>query len=56
VRPVDVNSELSRAARCFQIRLERADLENPTMLGKLAQLTQMTPEQFTERYGYLCGL
>ncbi|MBL8900693.1 MAG: 6-phosphofructokinase [Planctomycetes bacterium] len=56
VRPVDVNSELSRAARCFQIRLERADLENPTMLGKLAQLAQMTPEQFTERYGYLCGL
>lgn len=54
VRPVGVQSELSRAARCFQIRIELEDLQNPEMLALLAELAKLTPEKFRERYGHHC--
>lgn len=50
VRLVDVQSDLYRAARAYMIRLERADLDDPEMLGKLAAEAKMTPEAFRTRY------
>lgn len=50
VRYVDVNSDIYRIARAYMIRLERADLENPVMLAKLAAAAKTTPEEFRERY------
>ncbi len=50
VRHVDVRSDHYRVARAYMIRLERADLDDPVMLGKLADVAHMTPNEFRERY------
>jgi len=49
-RLVDVGSYAYQVARAYQIRLERADLDNPAMLGKLAAQAQITPDEFQRRY------
>ncbi|MBU0640712.1 MAG: 6-phosphofructokinase [Planctomycetes bacterium] len=50
VRLVDVRSDVYRVARAYQIRLERSDLEDPTMLAKLAAEAKMAPADFRQRY------
>ncbi len=50
VRTVDIHSDTYRVARAYQIRLEREDLENPEMLGKLAAIAKMQPKEFARRY------
>lgn len=56
VRLVNPNSIQYRVARQFMIRLERTDFEDPEMLSKLAQQTNMTPEAFTKRFRYLADM
>ena len=31
------------------------DFADPVQLGRLAKVVKMTPEQFRERFEYLCG-
>jgi len=50
IRQVDLNSYSYSVARAYMIRLEKADLESPTMLAALAAEAKMTPHQFRERY------
>jgi 6-phosphofructokinase 1 len=50
VRTVNIESDNYRVARAYQIRLERADLEDPAMLAKLASEARITPEEFFTRY------
>ena len=50
VRLVDMQSEHYRVARQYMIRLNRRDLEDPEMLGKLAAAGNMTPEAFAEEF------
>ncbi len=50
VRRVDINSDMYRVARAYQIRLERQDLEDPQMLARLAQEANMKPRDFARRY------
>jgi len=55
-RLVDVKSESYECARRYMFRLERGDLESPAKLAKIAASTNLTPEQFRSRFGYLVGL
>jgi len=50
VRLVDLASDAYRVARAYSIRLEDSDLENPTMLSKLAADAKMTPEDFVQKF------
>jgi 6-phosphofructokinase 1 len=52
VRKVDLNSEAYEVARKYMIRLERADFQAP-QLDQLAGVTNLTPEEFKKRFGYL---
>ena len=56
VRKVDVESEHYAVARKYMIRLERRDLENPEMLGKLAGAASISPEAFSRTFGPAAGL
>ncbi|MBI3469042.1 MAG: 6-phosphofructokinase [Planctomycetes bacterium] len=56
VRKVNVDGEAYECARRYMIRLERDDLEDPEQLARLAQVADMTAEQFVARFGYLVGL
>ena len=49
-RVVDITSDMYRVARAYMIRLENADLDNPTMLAKLAAEARMTPEAFRHQF------
>jgi len=49
-RLVDICSDNYSVARAYQIRLERADLEDPIMLAKLAVEAHTSPTDFKERY------
>lgn len=49
-RLVDINSDEYMVGRAFMLRLERADLENPAMLAKLALAAHMSPAEYKERY------
>lgn len=55
VRTVNPESENYRVAREYQIRLEPDDFAHEDRLAAIAQAANMTPEAFTERYGYLCS-
>jgi 6-phosphofructokinase 1 len=55
-RKVDVDGEAYECARHYMIRLERWDFEDPEELSKLSATANMSPEQFTQRFGYLVGL
>jgi 6-phosphofructokinase 1 len=50
IRVVDVNSDTYRVARAYMIQLQKADIENPIMLAKLAASAKLTEEEFVERY------
>jgi 6-phosphofructokinase 1 len=56
VRMVDVTTESYQVARNYMIRLEREDFEDPEQLAKLAAVAKMTPQEFTQRFGYLVGI
>ena len=51
MRVVDVHSEHYNVAREYMIRLERQDIEDQEMRGKLAAAAAMTPEEFGEEFG-----
>ncbi len=55
-RKVDVDGEAYECARHYMIRLVPSDFESAEKLGRLASIVNMTPEQFTKRFGYLVGL
>jgi 6-phosphofructokinase 1 len=55
IRLVDIHSEHYRVACEYMIRLERADLDNPEMLAKLADAAKMAPEQFKARFAHTVG-
>ncbi len=50
IRLVETGTETYEVARKYMIRLERADLEDQEFLGKMASLTNLSPEKFKERY------
>ena len=50
IRLVDVTSDYYRVARAYMIRLERADLDNPDLLSRMAAEARLSPEQFRARY------
>jgi 6-phosphofructokinase len=52
-RRVNVNGEGYQCATRYMIRLQRRDFEDPARLAPLAKELSMTPEQFTDRFGYL---
>jgi 6-phosphofructokinase 1 len=49
-RLVDIRSDEYTVGRAYQIRLERADLDNPVMLAKLAAAAHMSPQDFQQRF------
>ncbi len=49
-RVVDITSDMYRVARAYMIRLEKSDLEDSVMLGKLAAEAKMTPAQFRDHF------
>ncbi|MGF1577955.1 MAG: diphosphate--fructose-6-phosphate 1-phosphotransferase [Gemmataceae bacterium] len=51
-RIVDVNGEGYECARRYMIRLEKEDFV-PEKIAEYAKVTNLTPEQFQERFGYL---
>ena len=53
VRRVDLDGMKYRVAREYMIKLEKEDIEVPGRLAPIAEAAGMTPEAFTERYGYL---
>jgi ATP-dependent phosphofructokinase / diphosphate-dependent phosphofructokinase len=55
-RKVNVDGETYECARCYMIRLERSDFEEPERLAALAAAAGKSPEQFRQGFGYLVGL
>ncbi|MCJ7812843.1 6-phosphofructokinase [bacterium] len=53
VRFVDVHSDSYKVARSYMVRLEKRDLEDHTLLKKMAAEAKMTEKEFINRYGYL---
>lgn len=53
VRMVDVTSDRYRIARQYMLRLDAADLADAAKLKALADAAKLTPEAFTQRFGYL---
>jgi 6-phosphofructokinase 1 len=51
VRLVDVRSEYYRVARDYMIRLDRRNLEDETMLARLAEVSHLSREQLREEFG-----
>ena len=49
-RVVNTDSYSYQVARAYMIRLEKADLEDPGKLSKLAAEARMTPDEFRTRY------
>jgi len=49
-RVVDTTSDMYQVARAFMIRLEKQDVQDPVMLGKLAAEAKMTPEAFRQQF------
>ena len=52
-RLVDVQSESYASARSYMFRLEEEDFAEPSKLATLAACTNLPPEQFQSRFGYL---
>jgi ATP-dependent phosphofructokinase / diphosphate-dependent phosphofructokinase len=53
VRLVNLDSFTYQSARKFMIRLTPADAENTELLDKMVALTNISRDEFIERYGYL---
>ena len=56
VRVVDLQSHDYQVARKYMIRLEPRDLEDPVMLGDLAEAARTTPAEFAKTFGPTVGL
>jgi 6-phosphofructokinase len=56
VRMVNVHGVAYQSALKFQIRLEKADLEDDERLQALAAQTDKTPDEVKKHFGYLFGL
>lgn len=52
VRTVDTTSETYMVGRKYMIRLERDDLQGAS-LERMAEVVNLTPEEFVRRFGYL---
>ena len=50
VRNVDIHGQNYSAARAYMIRLEKSDLEDSEMRGKLAEQAGMTPDELVRRF------
>jgi ATP-dependent phosphofructokinase / diphosphate-dependent phosphofructokinase len=55
-RKVNVEGETYECARCYMIRLERSDFEEPQQLAALAAAAGKSPGQVRQGFGYLVGL
>lgn len=53
VRLVNIESLAYRSARSFMIRLDQRDLEDETLVERMANCTNLSPDAFLERFGYL---
>ena len=49
-RLVDTTSDEYTVGRAYQIRLEKSDLDNPTMLAKLAAAAHLSPAEFRQKF------
>jgi 6-phosphofructokinase 1 len=56
VRLVNIESLAYRSARNFMIRLDRPDLEDKALLERMASSTNLSPDAFLQRFGYLAEL
>jgi ATP-dependent phosphofructokinase / diphosphate-dependent phosphofructokinase len=50
VRLVDTDSEQYQVARHYMVRLNRADLDDPHALARMAGVVHLTPEAFRARF------
>lgn len=53
IRYVDLTNYSYSVARAYMIRLEKSDLEMPTMLASLAAEAGLTPHQFRQRFSHV---
>ena len=53
VRYVDIHTESYAVARRYMFRLEADDVRDPEKLASIAKAANMTPDEFTQRYGYI---
>lgn len=53
VRMVDVSSESYQVARHYMARLEKADLQQPDVLARLAAAAAMSPQDFARRFAHV---
>jgi 6-phosphofructokinase len=56
VRLVNIESLAYRSARNFMIHLERRDLEDTALVKRMASCTDLSPDAFVKRFGYLGDL
>ena len=56
VRLVNIESLAYRSARNFMIRLDQRDLEDETLVERMANCTDLSSDAFLERFGYLAEL
>ena len=56
VRTVDVEGESYLVARKYMIRLEKSDLDDEAMRGRMADAAGMTPREFVDRFGSVVEL
>jgi hypothetical protein len=54
-RKVNVQGEAYACARQYMIRLEPRDFDDPQQLAHLAGTSGLPPDQFRQRFGYLCA-
>lgn len=55
IRTVDTTTETYEVARKYMIRLEKEDLESHN-LANIAKASNMSPEEFKARFGYVLGV
>ena len=53
VRLVNIESLPYHSARNFMVRLDRPDFEDAALVERMANCTNLTPDAFLERFGYL---
>jgi 6-phosphofructokinase 1 len=56
VRMVNIYSYTYQSARKFMVRLEEQDLKDPDCLAKMAGKSNLAPQEFVQRFGYLVGM
>ncbi len=55
VRMVDVDSAQYHSATKLMVRLKEENADDDILISRMAGLTNLTPEQFRARFGYLMG-